>query len=183
MTSWQQGGSIVRRNLATGEEEWHFECSALEGNYVTCQDSVEAEFSLSTNGNNLYWGDIFGRVIALAVDGNKDTYCSYTSSDSPSNRTCINLVDFACDKFVESVGAIKDGSIYFIGKSDIIYKDTCAIRDKCCSSLDVLVNKCKKMIKIEIISGWEGREKNLNQWKKVVRQVNRLVKKAKKRCM
>ena len=34
---------------------------------IYCQDSVEAEFALSPDGLTLYYGDIFGKIVALSV--------------------------------------------------------------------------------------------------------------------
>mmetsp|Transcript_26546 Transcript_26546/g.53898 ORF Transcript_26546/g.53898 Transcript_26546/m.53898 type:complete len:213 (+) Transcript_26546:3534-4172(+) len=61
-------GTIEKRSTSDGELLWRFNCSSLPGSHPTCQDSVEAEFSLSSNGNVLYYSDIWGTVVALEVD-------------------------------------------------------------------------------------------------------------------
>lgn len=61
-------GTIQKRSTSDGELQWRFNCSSIPGRHPTCQDSVEAEFSLSSSGNLLYYSDIWGTVVALEVD-------------------------------------------------------------------------------------------------------------------
>lgn len=58
----------VRQHVADarGRRVWDFNCASLTG-ITSCQDSVEAEFSVSKSGNFIYYGDIFGKIVALQV--------------------------------------------------------------------------------------------------------------------
>lgn len=77
-------GTIEKRSTSDGELLWSFNCSSIPGNHPTCQDSVEAEFSLSSNGNVLYYSDIFGRVVALEVDSTPTSSPTEVPTDFPS---------------------------------------------------------------------------------------------------
>ena len=59
-------GNIRQHGAWDGTRNWEFNCEDLSG-VIGCQDGVEAEFSLSSTGNVLYYGDIFGKIIALKV--------------------------------------------------------------------------------------------------------------------
>lgn len=58
---------MVRQiNTQNGKVLFQFSCADLTKSNL-CHDSVEAEFSLSTDGTKLYYGDIFGNIVALRV--------------------------------------------------------------------------------------------------------------------
>lgn len=57
---------MVAYNPTTGIRQWEFDCRESTGIY-SCQESVEAEFTISTNGNLLVYGDIFGRLNGLQI--------------------------------------------------------------------------------------------------------------------
>mmetsp|Transcript_6506 Transcript_6506/g.18162 ORF Transcript_6506/g.18162 Transcript_6506/m.18162 type:complete len:765 (+) Transcript_6506:79-2373(+) len=59
-------GKVVAYNSATGTRQWEFDCRDSTG-IDSCQESVEAEFAISPNGNLLIYGDIFGRIHALQI--------------------------------------------------------------------------------------------------------------------
>jgi len=76
-------GAVIQQNACTRKIDWKFNCMSLT-NYPICQDSVKGEFTLSHNNNimndkgaimkpdkasslNLYYGDIFGKIVALQV--------------------------------------------------------------------------------------------------------------------
>lgn len=62
-------------NATTGDTLWKWSCRDIPIDHVSsgrnynpiCQDSVEAEFSLSSDGRFLFYGDIFGRIVALQI--------------------------------------------------------------------------------------------------------------------
>ena len=57
---------MVAYNPATGIRQWEFDCRESTG-ISNCQESVEAEFAISTNGNLLVYGDIFGQLHGLQI--------------------------------------------------------------------------------------------------------------------
>ena len=57
---------MVAFNSATGIRQWEFDCRESTG-ISSCQESVEAEFAISTNGNLLIYGDLFGRINGLQI--------------------------------------------------------------------------------------------------------------------
>jgi len=57
---------VVAYNPATGIRQWEFDCRESRG-ISSCQESVEAEFAISTNGNLLVYGDIFGQLHGLQI--------------------------------------------------------------------------------------------------------------------
>ena len=59
-------GLVRQIDTHNGRVLFDFSCRHLTNNRE-CHQSVEAEFSLSSNGNILYYGDIFGNIIALRV--------------------------------------------------------------------------------------------------------------------
>jgi hypothetical protein len=82
-----QQGNVRQHDADSGDLNWAFDCSDLTGE-SSCMDSVEGEFrcvidsehtsmhylysspptfSLSSNGNQLFFADIFGKVTALQV--------------------------------------------------------------------------------------------------------------------
>jgi len=44
-----------------------FNCADFNDNDPDCEDSIEAEFTLSKDGAWLFFGDIYGRVTASQV--------------------------------------------------------------------------------------------------------------------
>lgn len=60
------GGRVVAYNSETGARLWQLDCQGLSG-IDTCQGSVEAEFTITSSGNLLLYGDIFGRIVAVQI--------------------------------------------------------------------------------------------------------------------
>lgn len=58
-------GKVRQHDALTGDIDWSFDCSNLGG--VSCNDAVQADFSVSPSGNYLYYGDIFGKIVALEI--------------------------------------------------------------------------------------------------------------------
>lgn len=50
----------------TGRENWSHGCEDLTGDQ-DCQDSIEADFSVSSSDNVLYYGNVDGMIVALQV--------------------------------------------------------------------------------------------------------------------
>lgn len=59
-------GTVIAQDSATGSIIWELSCANI-GAGADCQDSVEAEFVLSSDGTHLYFGDFKGRIVSLAV--------------------------------------------------------------------------------------------------------------------
>lgn len=70
-------GTVIAQDAATGSIMWELSCENMGGG-VDCQDSVEAEFILSPDGTQLYFGDFKGRIVSLtvAVDVSKSSASS-----------------------------------------------------------------------------------------------------------
>eukprot|EP00536_Pseudo-nitzschia_multiseries_P005699 jgi/Psemu1/285971/fgenesh1_pg.110_\ len=60
-----QNGRVRQYDLLTGRRFWDYSCSDISD--TMCRDAVEAEFAITQNGNTIYYGDIYGRINALAV--------------------------------------------------------------------------------------------------------------------
>jgi len=76
-------GNLRQHNAINGTRNWVFDCSNVTG-VAGCQDGVEAEFSISANGNIVYYGDIFGRVVALQVADFATTVPTVVPTVSPT---------------------------------------------------------------------------------------------------
>lgn len=63
----QANGKVVSRDAETGDEVWAVSCATYDAFNPFCQYNVDAEFSLSSDGYDLYYGDVFGNVRALVV--------------------------------------------------------------------------------------------------------------------
>jgi len=59
-------GRVIAYNSETGARLWRFDCKDLSG-IETCQDSVEGEFAITSSGNLLLYGDIFGRIVGVQI--------------------------------------------------------------------------------------------------------------------
>jgi len=59
-------GTVTQHDAVTGDDEWTVDCTEFSDDRY-CQDSVEAEFSISPDGSTLYYGDIFGKIVALTI--------------------------------------------------------------------------------------------------------------------
>lgn len=59
-------GTVIAQNALTGSIIWEISCESLSG-VGNCQDSVEAEFALSPDGTQLYFGDFKGNIVSLTV--------------------------------------------------------------------------------------------------------------------
>ena len=79
-------GAVEKRSAMTGDLIWSFNCTSIPGRHPTCQDSVEAEFSLSSIGNTFYYVDIWGTVISLQVDDFPTSPPSFLPTVTPSGR-------------------------------------------------------------------------------------------------
>ena len=58
-------GKVRQHDALTGDINWTFDCRDVSG--VSCNDAVEADYSVSSTGNMLYYGDIFGKIVALEI--------------------------------------------------------------------------------------------------------------------
>jgi hypothetical protein len=58
-------GKVRQHNALTGALDWEFGCLEVSG--IPCNDAVEAEFSVAPSGNVIFYGDIFGKIVALEV--------------------------------------------------------------------------------------------------------------------
>ena len=58
-------GRVRQHDALTGDINWTFDCKDVSG--VSCNDAVEADYSVSSTGNTLYYGDIFGKIVALEI--------------------------------------------------------------------------------------------------------------------
>jgi hypothetical protein len=81
-------GNVRQHDALTGTRNWEFDCSDVSG-VASCQDSVEAEFSISKSGNIVYYGDIFGKIVALEVAAfaTASPIASVMESSSPTAAT------------------------------------------------------------------------------------------------
>jgi len=77
-------GTVIAQDAATGSIVWELSCANV-GAGADCQDSVEAEFVLSSDGTQLYFGDFKGRIVSLAVAD--DNSKSSASSAAPTPIT------------------------------------------------------------------------------------------------
>jgi hypothetical protein len=62
-----RSGLVMAQDATSGNIYWQMDCTTFESSHKDCQDSVEAEFTLSPDGTRLYYGDIFGSVTAIKV--------------------------------------------------------------------------------------------------------------------
>jgi len=82
-------GNVRQHNANNGYINWEFNCYNLSREKL-CGHSVEGEFSLSPDGNILYYGDIFGKITALQVATFMTNALSTSSTTGPStNPTTI----------------------------------------------------------------------------------------------
>lgn len=84
-------GTVEKRSAATGDLMWSFNCTSIPGRHRTCQDSVEAQFSLSNIGNTLYYVDIWGNVVSLLVDDFPTSPPSFLPTPQPSGIPSISM--------------------------------------------------------------------------------------------
>uniref|UniRef100_A0A7S4V1S0 Circumsporozoite protein n=2 Tax=Ditylum brightwellii TaxID=49249 RepID=A0A7S4V1S0_9STRA len=59
-------GKVRQHDATSGTQNWEFDCSDLNDD-IKCEDRVEAEFTLSSDGNILYYGDVSGNINAIQV--------------------------------------------------------------------------------------------------------------------
>jgi len=78
-----RSGMVTALDALSGETIWQIDCTSFKGKHPDCQDSVEAEFTLSPDGTTLYYGDIFGSVTSIRV-AKIDPNSSNAPSASPS---------------------------------------------------------------------------------------------------
>lgn len=90
-TIQHRDGTVEKRSAATGDLIWSFFCTSIPGRHSACQESVEAEFSLSSTGNTMYFADIFGNVVSLQVDDSPTNSPSLSPTISPSSRPSISM--------------------------------------------------------------------------------------------
>lgn len=64
-----QSGSVRQHSLWGGDQIWQINCNS---DNPFCGNPVEADFTISPNGALLYYGDVFGNIVALQV-GTVDT--------------------------------------------------------------------------------------------------------------
>jgi len=62
----ETSGTIRQHNIESGEIEWSWGCKDLTG-IDGCDDSIVSEISASSDGNFLYYGDVFGRIVCLRI--------------------------------------------------------------------------------------------------------------------
>ncbi len=98
-------GTVEKRSATTGDLIWSFNCTSIPGRHPTCQDSVEAEFSLSSIGNTFYYVDIWGTVISLQVDDFPTSPPSFLPTFTPSGRPSrsIHPPSFSSKPSAESI--------------------------------------------------------------------------------
>jgi len=91
-------GTIEKRSALDGSLLWRFSCREIPGRHRSCQDSVEAGFSLSDDGGILYFSDIWGTITSLEVD-TLTTMPSFLPSvlsySSPSGKLSSSIAAFA----------------------------------------------------------------------------------------
>mmetsp|Transcript_57 Transcript_57/g.115 ORF Transcript_57/g.115 Transcript_57/m.115 type:complete len:954 (+) Transcript_57:137-2998(+) len=78
-------GRVRQHDAQSGVLNWAFDCTDVSGN-ASCQDSVEAEFSISEGGNVVYYGDIFGKIVALQVA----EFATKSPTTSPSQSPTVD---------------------------------------------------------------------------------------------
>ena len=90
-TIQHRDGTVEKRSATTGKLIWSFNCTSIPGRHSSCQDSVEAEPSLSSTGNTMYYADIFGNVVSLQVDDSPTNPPSLSPTAEPSRRPSISM--------------------------------------------------------------------------------------------
>jgi len=87
-------GRVTAQNALTGRIIWEFSCFDVKMDPF-CQDSVSADFALSPDGQTLYYGDIYGKIIALSVARQTESTGSPTKlpTVAPSSIPSIYLSD------------------------------------------------------------------------------------------
>lgn len=58
-------GRVRQHDALTGAIDWAIDCYTVSG--IPCHDAVEADFSVSPEGTMLYYGDVFGKIVALEI--------------------------------------------------------------------------------------------------------------------
>lgn len=95
-------GKVRQHDALTGDVDWSFDCKDVSGG--SCDDAVEADFSVSSNGNMVYYGDIFGKIVALEIAEFSDATVAPTDAptkegtvtptkDETSSPTTITLIE------------------------------------------------------------------------------------------
>lgn len=85
-TIQHRDGTVEKRSATTGDLFWSFNCTSIPGRHSACQDSVEAEFSLSSNGNTMYYADIFGNVVSISMNPSLQLQNASAASEGPSSE-------------------------------------------------------------------------------------------------
>jgi len=60
-----ENGRIRQYDLYSGRQYWDYSCADI--NNQVCQGAVEADFAITSSGNTIYYGDIYGRINSLEV--------------------------------------------------------------------------------------------------------------------
>lgn len=76
-------GAVTQHDAETGTTNWRMECASMTINPI-CQDSVEADFSISDDGLTVYFGDVYGRINAVRFPPPQTEMPSSAPSESPS---------------------------------------------------------------------------------------------------
>uniref|UniRef100_A0A7S4IZW6 Pyrrolo-quinoline quinone repeat domain-containing protein n=1 Tax=Odontella aurita TaxID=265563 RepID=A0A7S4IZW6_9STRA len=78
-------GKVTSYNTTDGRTLWSADCSDFHGDQF-CQYSVEADFSVSSDGCHIYYGDIHGTVTAFSVGYDPQRQQSSTNDTSNAER-------------------------------------------------------------------------------------------------
>jgi hypothetical protein len=77
--------TLTQHEAESGRPLWELSCNQLR----SCQGPIEADFSLSADGSSLFFGDAFGRIVALRVAETP----TEAPSAAPSSGAPVVVVD------------------------------------------------------------------------------------------
>ena len=84
-------GRVVGIDQRKGKILWGFSCGAELLSSVCEKTSVLADFDISSDGQYLYYGDVDGRIISLAV-GKKRIDISYDNNEDEGSSTSTTII-------------------------------------------------------------------------------------------
>ncbi|CAB9516156.1 expressed unknown protein [Seminavis robusta] len=81
-------GKVRQHDASSGVIDWTFDCHDVSG--IPCHDAVEADFSIDPSGNTLFYGDVFGKIVALQIATFTSQAPQAAPTDPPVTAVPIN---------------------------------------------------------------------------------------------
>jgi len=77
---------VGKYDVKSGQKIWEFSCRDISDDSV-CEDSVEAQFDLSADKSVLFFGNIFGQIVALEVGEIESPVQPFSSPTSVQSKS------------------------------------------------------------------------------------------------